>query len=153
MYSYDQAVEWPDHYRPSWRSQCLVHVRWIPPAKAHQTLPEDLHSDSEDDSTRPSQPSGWDGWHKRRPDGLDRPRPTPQPPVPGIKGRRMVRGPMPDRSRIMASSTSVPRSSSAGFRLALPRPREVLSRASCSWAAASPSVHDLRLRSGTSRRA
>jgi hypothetical protein len=33
------------------------------PVSSHETLTEGFHSDSEDDSARPSQPSGWDGWH------------------------------------------------------------------------------------------
>jgi hypothetical protein len=60
MFFCDQAAEWPGCYRPSWQSQRLVHMRWIPLAKDSQTTPDGLHSDSEDDSTRPSQPSGWD---------------------------------------------------------------------------------------------
>src|SRR6266852_6310353 len=31
--------------------------------RGYETISDALHSDDEDDSTRPSQPSSWDGWH------------------------------------------------------------------------------------------
>src|SRR6266700_5420991 len=76
MYFYDQAVEWLGYYRPSWRSQRLVHITWIPSPSRHETISDGSHSDSEDDSIRPSQPSGWDGWHRDRSAVTRRPRPA-----------------------------------------------------------------------------
>src|SRR6266852_396388 len=31
--------------------------------RGYETISDALHSDDEDDSARPSQPSSWDGWH------------------------------------------------------------------------------------------
>jgi hypothetical protein len=62
MFFCDQAAEWLESDRLFWPSQRLVSGRY-----PHAWEPNGLcaiYSDNGDDSTRSTEPSGWDSWYK-----------------------------------------------------------------------------------------